>query len=109
MTTRRFPPAWSTEELEACFVVRDHGGQQLGHALTAQIPNRRYFAGGPPLTRTYGSPSPRSAIPRKRIGAFSSSGPTLACTMTATEKILLAWVILNLIAFCLLMQNVPSD
>jgi hypothetical protein len=26
MTTRRFPPPWSVEELDACFVVRDHSG-----------------------------------------------------------------------------------
>jgi hypothetical protein len=26
-TTRRFPPPWSVEELEACFVVRDPAGQ----------------------------------------------------------------------------------
>jgi len=23
----RFPPPWSVEELEACYVVRDHGGR----------------------------------------------------------------------------------
>jgi hypothetical protein len=27
MTERRFPPPWSVEEQEACFVVRDHNGQ----------------------------------------------------------------------------------
>src|SRR6516162_11059734 len=26
---RRFPPPWSVEEQEACFVVRDHSGQAL--------------------------------------------------------------------------------
>jgi hypothetical protein len=26
---RRFPPPWSIDELEACFVVRDHCGQAL--------------------------------------------------------------------------------
>jgi len=26
---RRFPPPWSVEEQAACFVVRDHNGQQL--------------------------------------------------------------------------------
>jgi hypothetical protein len=26
---RRFPPPWSIEELDACFVVRDRGGQAL--------------------------------------------------------------------------------
>ena len=29
--TRRFPPPWSVEEQEACFVVRDHSGQALAH------------------------------------------------------------------------------
>jgi hypothetical protein len=29
MTDRRFPPPWSVEEQDACFVVRDHNGQQL--------------------------------------------------------------------------------
>jgi hypothetical protein len=26
---RRFPPPWSVEEQEACFVVRDHSGHAL--------------------------------------------------------------------------------
>jgi len=29
MNGRRFPPPQSVEEQEACFVVRDHNGQQL--------------------------------------------------------------------------------
>jgi len=28
---RRFPPPWSVEEQQACFVVRDNNGQQLAH------------------------------------------------------------------------------
>jgi hypothetical protein len=28
MPARRFLPPWSVEELDACFVVRDHNGQQ---------------------------------------------------------------------------------
>jgi hypothetical protein len=27
VTSRRFPPPWSVEEQNACFVVRDHNGQ----------------------------------------------------------------------------------
>jgi hypothetical protein len=30
---RRFPPPWSVEEQEACFVVRDHDGQALAYIL----------------------------------------------------------------------------
>jgi hypothetical protein len=26
MPARRFPPPWSVEEYNACFIVRDHGG-----------------------------------------------------------------------------------
>jgi hypothetical protein len=26
---RHFPPPWSVEELDACFVVRDNNGQRL--------------------------------------------------------------------------------
>jgi hypothetical protein len=27
--SRRFPPPWTAEETEACFIVRDHNGQAL--------------------------------------------------------------------------------
>ena len=27
--TRRFPPPWTVEELDACFVVMDSAGQKL--------------------------------------------------------------------------------
>jgi hypothetical protein len=29
MSDRRFPPPWSVEEQDACFVVRDYNGQAL--------------------------------------------------------------------------------
>jgi hypothetical protein len=31
MAERRFPPPWSVDELEACFVVRDSNGQQIAY------------------------------------------------------------------------------
>jgi hypothetical protein len=31
MAQRRFPPPWSVEELDACFVVRDQSGQRLAY------------------------------------------------------------------------------
>jgi hypothetical protein len=31
MGARRFPPPWSVEELDACFVVRDQSGQALAY------------------------------------------------------------------------------
>jgi hypothetical protein len=49
MPARRFPPPWSAEDLDACFVVRYHNGQQLVPMLwqttgvmirTVQVRNR---------------------------------------------------------------------
>ena len=31
MTDRRFPPPWSAEEHDECFIVRDADGQALGY------------------------------------------------------------------------------
>jgi hypothetical protein len=31
MAKRRFPPPWSVEETDACFIVRDQGGQALAY------------------------------------------------------------------------------
>jgi hypothetical protein len=41
---RRFPPPWTVEEQEACFVVRDHNGQQLAHVYFEDEPGRRSAA-----------------------------------------------------------------
>jgi hypothetical protein len=39
--TRRFPPPWSAEETEACYIVRDANGQALAYV---QEPGRRAVA-----------------------------------------------------------------
>jgi hypothetical protein len=31
MAPRRFPPPWSVEELDACFVVKDSAGRKLSY------------------------------------------------------------------------------
>jgi hypothetical protein len=41
---RRFPPPWSVEELDACFVVRDHSGQKLAYVYFEEEPGRRSSA-----------------------------------------------------------------
>ena len=41
---RRFPPPWSVEELDACFVVRDHNKQQLAFVYFEDEPGRRSAA-----------------------------------------------------------------
>jgi hypothetical protein len=44
MPTRRFPPPWYVEESDACFVVRDHDGQQLAYLYFEDEPGRRSAA-----------------------------------------------------------------
>ena len=38
ITSRRFPPPWSVEEEEACFIVRDHNGQALTYVYFEEEP-----------------------------------------------------------------------
>jgi hypothetical protein len=37
---RHFPPPWSVEEMEACFIVRDHDGQALAYVYFEDEPGR---------------------------------------------------------------------
>jgi hypothetical protein len=41
---RHFPPPWFVEEQAACFVVRDHNGQQLAYVYFEDEPGRRSVA-----------------------------------------------------------------
>jgi len=43
-SARRFPPPWSVEELDACFVVVDHSGQKLAYIYFEEDPGRRSAA-----------------------------------------------------------------
>jgi hypothetical protein len=44
MTPRRFPPPWSVEELDACYVVRDSAGQKLAYVYFEEKPGRQSAA-----------------------------------------------------------------
>ena len=57
--TRRFPPPWSVEELEACFVLRDHSGPALADVLILRMSHLR-----PCLTKPAGANAPLT-IPRR--------------------------------------------
>jgi hypothetical protein len=41
---RRFPPPWSVDELEACFVVKDGAGQKLAYVYYEEELGRRAAA-----------------------------------------------------------------
>jgi hypothetical protein len=40
---RRFPPPWSVEEQDACYVVRDRGGQRLAYVYFKDEPGPAFF------------------------------------------------------------------
>ena len=44
LSGRRFPPPWSIEELDACFVVKDSAGQKLAYVYFEDEPGRRSSA-----------------------------------------------------------------
>jgi hypothetical protein len=54
---RRFPPPWSVEETDACFIVRDKNGQALAYV---------YFEGEPGRARGGEAPHPDGASPMQR-------------------------------------------
>ncbi len=41
---RRFPPPWSIDETEACFIVRDRNRQDLAYVYFEEEPGRRSAA-----------------------------------------------------------------
>ena len=42
--SRRFPPPWTAEETEVCFIVRDHNGQALAYVYFEEEQGRRAAA-----------------------------------------------------------------
>jgi hypothetical protein len=41
---RRFPPPWTVEETDACFIVKDHTGHSLAYVYFEEEPGRRAAA-----------------------------------------------------------------
>jgi hypothetical protein len=56
MTARRFPPPWTAEETDACFIVRDHNGQALAYVYFEEEPGVERQPSCSPATRQGGSP-----------------------------------------------------
>jgi hypothetical protein len=44
LMSRRFPPPWSVEETDACFIVRDANRQALAYVYFEEEPGRRAAA-----------------------------------------------------------------
>ena len=42
--SRRFPPPWSAEETDACYIVRDENGQALAYVYFEEEPGRQSAA-----------------------------------------------------------------
>ena len=42
MPERHFPPPWSVEQLDSCFVVKDLNGQALAYVYFEKEPRRRF-------------------------------------------------------------------
>jgi hypothetical protein len=66
MPQRRFPPPWSVEELDSCFVVKDLNGQALVYMYFETEPRRR-FRRDELLTRDEA----------QRVAAIFAKGPVL--------------------------------
>jgi hypothetical protein len=41
LMSRRFPPPWTVEETDACFIVKDHTGHSLAYVYFEEEPGRR--------------------------------------------------------------------
>jgi len=41
VTTRRLPPPWTVEDIDAAFVVKDSSGQKLAYVYYEEEPGRR--------------------------------------------------------------------
>jgi hypothetical protein len=73
MTPRRFPPPWSVEEQSACFVVRDHSGQQLAYVYFEDEPGRLQHLIFWSTIANYFPPAPQQFGPRSRCDHATSS------------------------------------
>jgi hypothetical protein len=77
--SRRFPPPWSVEEQSACFVVRDHNGQQLAYVALGVLRGRG-LPYPPPSLRTHASVVPSI------LNLCTVLGSTCICVQTLRQR-----------------------
>jgi hypothetical protein len=65
VTPRRFPPPWTVEESQACFIVKDHAGHSLAYVYSRMSPDPPLGFMAEPPTR-----NPKNAL---RLLAIASS------------------------------------
>jgi hypothetical protein len=53
LMSRRFPPPWSVEETDACFIVSDKNGQALAYVYFEEEPGRRAATSALPPPRRF--------------------------------------------------------
>jgi hypothetical protein len=77
----RFPPPWSVEELDACFVVRDHGGLALAYVYFKDEPGR------PSPARTLIAVDATTAAPIGRATATTTASATSTASASSAAYI----------------------
>jgi hypothetical protein len=75
VTDRRFPPPWSVEDLDACFVVKDSGGQKVAYVYFEDEPGRRSAA----------KMMTKDEARRIAVNIAGSDGPALPAAWTVEE------------------------
>ena len=94
---RRFPPPWSAEETDACFIVRDVNGHALGMSISRRSPAAAQRRSCSPATRRGASPltSPscrsclRAAVGHQKLPAgFSGPARGLLCEDGLVPRVL---------------------
>ena len=72
MPARRFPPPWTVEDTDACFIVRDHNGQALAYVYCEDEPGRPAAAKlftGDEARRVAAKIAKLSKLPSRRAGS----------------------------------------
>jgi len=81
MTARRFPPPWSVEETDACFIVRDHNGQALAHVYFEES-----RAGGLLVTDVDPAAPSRAPYPARSVASTAAAAAAAASYQTSYQQ-----------------------